>query len=123
MYLGFFFFKQKTAYEIASCLVGSEMCIRDSEAQISTILEEVKGLKNISQIKQRGIRPVIHQVLDNNGMNCDDGQNIGEIFASFYSDLYAARSKPVADENKIKTTECQQILALHKKKFTEISET
>ena len=26
---GFFFFKQKTAYEIASCLVGSEMCIRD----------------------------------------------------------------------------------------------
>ena len=23
------FFKQKTAYEIASCLVGSEMCIRD----------------------------------------------------------------------------------------------
>ncbi len=27
----FFFFKQKTAYEIASCLVGSEMCIRDSE--------------------------------------------------------------------------------------------
>ncbi len=25
----FFFFKQKTAYEIAQCLVGSEMCIRD----------------------------------------------------------------------------------------------
>src|SRR5678810_1059735 len=25
----FFFFKQKTAYEISVCLVGSEMCIRD----------------------------------------------------------------------------------------------
>ncbi|GAB5887311.1 hypothetical protein JMUB7555_27330 [Staphylococcus aureus] len=25
------FFKQKTAYEIAQCLVGSEMCIRDRE--------------------------------------------------------------------------------------------
>ena len=24
-----FFFKQKTAYEILRCLVGSEMCIRD----------------------------------------------------------------------------------------------
>ena len=24
------FFKQKTAYEILRCLVGSEMCIRDS---------------------------------------------------------------------------------------------
>ena len=28
-YAYLFFFKQKTAYEIASCLVGSEMCIRD----------------------------------------------------------------------------------------------
>ena len=27
----FFFFKQKTAYEISACLVGSEMCIRDSK--------------------------------------------------------------------------------------------
>ena len=26
-----FFFKQKTAYEISACLVGSEMCIRDSD--------------------------------------------------------------------------------------------
>src|SRR5678809_737603 len=26
----FFFFKQKTAYEFSACLVGSEMCIRDS---------------------------------------------------------------------------------------------
>ena len=26
----FFFFKQKTAYEIMPSLVGSEMCIRDS---------------------------------------------------------------------------------------------
>ena len=30
LYCCVFFFKQKTAYEIASCLVGSEMCIRDS---------------------------------------------------------------------------------------------
>ncbi len=25
----FFYFKQKTAYDIAACLVGSEMCIGD----------------------------------------------------------------------------------------------
>src|SRR5450756_3010260 len=30
MYIVFFFFKQKTAYEIMPSLVGSEMCIRDS---------------------------------------------------------------------------------------------
>ena len=28
-FIFFFFFKQKTAYEISACLVGSEMCIRD----------------------------------------------------------------------------------------------
>ncbi|GAB5885686.1 hypothetical protein JMUB7556_28400 [Staphylococcus aureus] len=27
------FFKQKTAYAIAQCLVGSEMCIRDSDTK------------------------------------------------------------------------------------------
>ena len=30
MWVFFFFFKQKTAYEFSACLVGSEMCIRDS---------------------------------------------------------------------------------------------
>ena len=30
LYIFFFFFKQKTAYEIGVRLVGSEMCIRDS---------------------------------------------------------------------------------------------
>ncbi len=30
VYMSFFFFKQKTAYEILYGLVGSEMCIRDS---------------------------------------------------------------------------------------------
>src|SRR5678809_1703109 len=29
----FFFFKQKTAYEISACLVGSEMCIRDRSSK------------------------------------------------------------------------------------------
>src|SRR5674476_1653059 len=30
----FFFFKQKTAYEVSACLVGSEMCIRDSSYSV-----------------------------------------------------------------------------------------
>ena len=28
--VGFFFFKQKTGNELSACLVGSEVCIRDS---------------------------------------------------------------------------------------------
>ena len=31
---GVFFFKQKTAYEMLRSLVGSEMCIRDSQAPV-----------------------------------------------------------------------------------------
>ncbi len=34
-FVSVFFFKQKTAYEIASCLVGSEMCIRDRTTGVS----------------------------------------------------------------------------------------
>ena len=33
----FFFFKQKTAYEMLRSLVGSEMCIRDSMLRYSTV--------------------------------------------------------------------------------------
>jgi len=35
LYLLFFFFKQKTAYEIRLSLVGTEMCIRDSQLCLS----------------------------------------------------------------------------------------
>eukprot|EP00658_Telonema_sp_P-2_P061762 TRINITY_DN50431_c0_g1_i1.p2 TRINITY_DN50431_c0_g1~~TRINITY_DN50431_c0_g1_i1.p2 ORF type:complete len:147 (+),score=39.42 TRINITY_DN50431_c0_g1_i1:54-494(+) len=35
----FFFFKQKTAYEMLRSLVGSEMCIRDSSATSLTVLQ------------------------------------------------------------------------------------
>ena len=40
-----FFFKQKTAYEIASCLVGSEMCIRDRILVVkgNAALSDVQG--------------------------------------------------------------------------------
>ena len=39
----FFFFKQKTAYEIASCLVGSEMCIRDRRSTSGYLLKFMGG--------------------------------------------------------------------------------
>ena len=35
VYFVFFFFKQKTAYEIMPSLVGSEMCIRDSPLTVT----------------------------------------------------------------------------------------
>ena len=41
--LFFFFFKQKTAYEIGVRLVGSEMCIRDSESCAESKAPDAQG--------------------------------------------------------------------------------
>ena len=38
MQIVFFFFKQKTAYEMLRSLVGSEMCIRDRNKAVATRL-------------------------------------------------------------------------------------
>eukprot|EP00831_Metopus_contortus_P041942 TRINITY_DN33016_c0_g1_i1.p2 TRINITY_DN33016_c0_g1~~TRINITY_DN33016_c0_g1_i1.p2 ORF type:complete len:113 (-),score=20.54 TRINITY_DN33016_c0_g1_i1:242-580(-) len=39
--MAFFFFKQKTAYEMQRGLVGSEMCIRDSNAEYMGIIVDL----------------------------------------------------------------------------------
>ena len=38
-----FFFKQKTAYEISACLVGSEMCIRDRKSSVPLFVKVFLG--------------------------------------------------------------------------------
>eukprot|EP00828_Plagiopyla_frontata_P029580 TRINITY_DN38270_c0_g1_i1.p4 TRINITY_DN38270_c0_g1~~TRINITY_DN38270_c0_g1_i1.p4 ORF type:complete len:157 (-),score=9.64 TRINITY_DN38270_c0_g1_i1:92-562(-) len=49
----FFFFKQKTAYEISACLVGSEMCIRDrSKSVLSKFIRSVLRSSLIGQAKR-----------------------------------------------------------------------
>src|SRR5450756_874522 len=58
---GFFFFKQKTAYEIMPSLVGSEMCIRDSVSGIwggkyaGALLDvdDVAGVVHVSGLVER----------------------------------------------------------------------
>ena len=45
--MSFFFFKQKTAYEIGVRLVGSEMCIRDSLKSMD-IYVNLSGGNNVS---------------------------------------------------------------------------
>ena len=43
----FFFFKQKTAYEISACLVGSEMCIRDRNNVADVLISGTDDRKKI----------------------------------------------------------------------------
>ena len=49
-YLCFFFFKQKTAYEIGVRLVGSEMCIRDRAKRLIDMANESGGADNIAVV-------------------------------------------------------------------------
>ena len=44
VYVCFFFFKQKTAYEIMPSLVGSEMCIRDRYCKLQITKEYCHGV-------------------------------------------------------------------------------
>eukprot|EP00825_Cyclidium_porcatum_P010543 TRINITY_DN15399_c0_g1_i2.p2 TRINITY_DN15399_c0_g1~~TRINITY_DN15399_c0_g1_i2.p2 ORF type:complete len:104 (-),score=4.70 TRINITY_DN15399_c0_g1_i2:109-420(-) len=53
VFFAFFFFKQKTAYEIMPSLVGSEMCIRDS---LSSLHRQYKSLLLYIYLFQKGSR-------------------------------------------------------------------
>ena len=58
MVLVFFFFKQKTAYEMLRSLVGSEMCIRDRS---KTVLfdKEVDPETTTAKYRQDGILEIV----------------------------------------------------------------
>ncbi len=51
----FFFFKQKTAYEIMPSLVGSEMCIRDGHGSMRKTLKiiTVSRMQNMVEIRKK----------------------------------------------------------------------
>src|SRR5678816_4946733 len=47
----FFFFKQKTAYEMLRSLVGSEMCIRD---RATLVVNKLRGTLKVAAVKAPG---------------------------------------------------------------------
>ena len=58
----FFFFKQKTAYEISACLVGSEMCIRDSnviEQQEPVVFNKIEASDSYFNAIQEGMTKMV----------------------------------------------------------------
>eukprot|EP00831_Metopus_contortus_P031737 TRINITY_DN25827_c0_g1_i1.p1 TRINITY_DN25827_c0_g1~~TRINITY_DN25827_c0_g1_i1.p1 ORF type:complete len:116 (-),score=36.28 TRINITY_DN25827_c0_g1_i1:276-623(-) len=59
--LGFFFFKQKTAYEMQRGLVGSEMCIRD---RVST--QSTWAFSNLSTSKHQKYKQQVKTIELNN---------------------------------------------------------
>ena len=53
--LFFFFFKQKTAYEMLRSLVGSEMCIRDrfNTAPERSLDQRMEALSRANEVRSR----------------------------------------------------------------------
>eukprot|EP00658_Telonema_sp_P-2_P074560 TRINITY_DN63822_c0_g1_i1.p1 TRINITY_DN63822_c0_g1~~TRINITY_DN63822_c0_g1_i1.p1 ORF type:complete len:165 (+),score=39.55 TRINITY_DN63822_c0_g1_i1:59-553(+) len=65
----FFFFKQKTAYEMLRSLVGSEMCIRDRSSLVSTMNLEAGPVRSGCVIRAdptfgavAGFKLVLHDI-------------------------------------------------------------
>ena len=106
----FFFFKQKTAYEIGVRLVGSEMCIRDSVEIVDEVGEEnafIFGLSSDEVINYENnggynpmdifnsdmdIRKVLMQLI--NGFYSPDDP---ERFRPIYNSLLNTQETDVAD--------------------------
>eukprot|EP00973_Karenia_brevis_P019691 2700430-Karenia_brevis.AAC.1 len=61
---------------------------------IQSRLAEFKDLKSISRIRKNGVRHLLQSVADRDGVLHTDRQEIVDVFADFYSHLYAtAHSK------------------------------
>ena len=53
-----FFFKQKTAYEMLRSLVGSEMCIRDRLASVSSLALNASAFKKLPYDPVKDFSPI-----------------------------------------------------------------
>jgi len=60
--------------------------------KIESILEQFRGLKYITGIKKNGKQMIVGSVLDSCGQERTDRQEIVDVFADFYADLYACRT-------------------------------
>ena len=60
-------------------------------AKIKHILDSFCGLKKIEKIKANGRSQGISRIVSSDGTNVTDKQDIADVFASFYEDLYRNR--------------------------------
>lgn len=72
-------------------------------AEIDAILQQFRGLKQVSGIKSRKAQELITAMASPTGHEETDRQSIADIFATFYEDLYRRRS-PSATQSAGTTT-------------------
>ena len=94
--MGFFFFKQKTAYEMSASLVGSEMCIRDSHCSggaQTKVLHFVEG-KHVIKDNMFAIPPLFELIQKESGTPWSEMYkvfNMGHRMELYVSAEHAAR--------------------------------
>ena len=59
--------------------------------RIGKHIEDFSGLRKITSIKAQGKRELLPHMVDVDGMGRDGRQEIVDVFADFYADLYATR--------------------------------
>ena len=59
--------------------------------QIDRIIQNFEGLRKIADIKNNGKKSLLSGVVDREGTHRDDRQQIADVFAEFYEDLYKSR--------------------------------
>ena len=60
-------------------------------AKIDKILTEFRGLKQIAEIKKNGMKQGIGKMKMKSGKHTTDFQEIANVFATFYEELYAKK--------------------------------
>ena len=69
-----------------------------NQAKIGDMLHRFQGLKNIAGVKSIKKRKLITHVSDKNGREHTDRQQIANVFADFYEDLYQRRGDPATTD-------------------------
>ena len=75
----FFFFKQKTAYDISACLVGSEMFITDRSHIVQSVGKEVEYGMEQSEFCKRLVELRMNKGVSARDMSLSIGQSPGYI--------------------------------------------
>eukprot|EP01015_Nassula_variabilis_P036224 TRINITY_DN928_c0_g1_i13.p3 TRINITY_DN928_c0_g1~~TRINITY_DN928_c0_g1_i13.p3 ORF type:complete len:114 (+),score=43.66 TRINITY_DN928_c0_g1_i13:1-342(+) len=86
----FFFFKQKTAYEISACLVGSEMCIRDrSRDKMKNYVKTLEVENENLRLENEALRKQLIEIEGTVGEeSCQENSKIGQSQEEMLKYLY-----------------------------------
>eukprot|EP00658_Telonema_sp_P-2_P033725 TRINITY_DN24699_c0_g1_i1.p1 TRINITY_DN24699_c0_g1~~TRINITY_DN24699_c0_g1_i1.p1 ORF type:complete len:144 (-),score=52.63 TRINITY_DN24699_c0_g1_i1:98-529(-) len=109
----FFFFKQKTAYEMLRSLVGSEMCIRDSKEELMYEMEPIQSSDSqkldtiLSIVNSNSIPPTNKSGTTKKGT---DNNNVSSLSSSSLEEILATVEGVLVEHRKMATTDMTSII-------------